>query len=81
MNQAFVEHLQRAYLLSDWNKIAFPNWPVDYTVDSIVRGSMRFLLREQQLERSRLSVLARRRGRGICMTHDVETAAEISVNP
>jgi len=46
---AVRRHLQRLYL-SDWNKIAFPNWPVDHTVDSLVRGSMQLLLRTQRLQ-------------------------------
>jgi len=72
---AFRRHLQRAYL-SDWSKISFPNWPVDHTVDSIVRGSMQLLLRAQQLER--IPVIwfwPDGASSGVSMTHDVETTA------
>jgi len=69
---AFRRHLQRAYL-SDWNKIAFPNWPVDHTVDSILRGSMQLLLRTQQLEKVPF-IWFWPDGLSCCtiMTHDVE---------
>jgi hypothetical protein len=71
----FRRHLQRAYL-SDWSKIAFPNWPVDHTVDSIVRGSMQLLLRTQQLERIPfIWFWPDGASSGVSMTHDVETIA------
>ena len=72
---AFRRHLQRAYL-SDWSKIVFPNWPVDHSVDSIVRGSMQWLLRAQQLETIPF-IWFWPEGASSCvsMTHDVETVA------
>lgn len=75
MPVAFRRHLQRAYL-SDWSKIAFPNWPVDHTVDSIVRGSMQLLLRAHGLkEIPFIWFWPEGASSGVCMTHDVETAA------
>ena len=72
---AFRRHLQRAYL-SDWKKIAFPNWPVDHTVDSILRGSMQLLLRAQQLERIPfIWFWPDGASSAVIMTHDVETTA------
>jgi hypothetical protein len=72
---AFRRHLQRAYL-GDWKKIAFPNWPVDHTVDSIMRRSMQLLLRAQQLESIPfIWFWPDGASCGISMTHDVETAA------
>jgi hypothetical protein len=72
---SFRRHLQRAYL-SDWDKIAFPNWPVDHTVDSIVRESMKLLLRAQQLERIPfIWFWPDGASSAVAMTHDVETAA------
>ncbi len=75
MPVALRRRLQRMYL-RDWDKIAFPDWPVDHTVDSIVRGSMRLLLRAQQLERIPFIWFW---PDGACsavtMTHDVEEAA------
>jgi hypothetical protein len=71
---AIRRHLQRAYL-RDWSKIAFPNWPVDHTVDSIVRGSMQLLLRAQRLERIPfIWFWPDGASSGLTMTHDVETA-------
>jgi hypothetical protein len=72
---AFRRHLQRIYL-GDWAKIAFPNWPVDHTVDNIIRGSMQLLLRAQQLERIPfIWFWPDSASSGACMTHDVETSA------
>jgi hypothetical protein len=72
---AFRRHLQRAYLRNR-SKIAFPNWPVDHTVDSIVRGSMHLLLRTQQLDRIPfIWFWPDGASSGAIMTHDVETAA------
>jgi hypothetical protein len=72
---AIRRHLQRAYL-SDWSKIVFPNWPVDHTVDSIVRGSMQLLLRAQQLEKIPfIWFWPEGAAGGVSVTHDVETTA------
>ena len=72
---AVRRHLQRLYL-SDWNKIAFPNWPVDHTVDSLVRGSMQLLLRTQRLQQMPfIWFWPEGAASAVCMTHDVETAA------
>jgi len=72
---AFRRHLQRAYL-SDWDKIAFPNWPVDHTVDSIMRGAMQLLLRTQQLDRIPfIWFWPGGASSAVTMTHDVETIA------
>jgi hypothetical protein len=71
---AVRRHLQRAYL-SDWSKIVFPHWPVDHTVDSIVRGSMQLLLRSQKLKSIPFIWFWPDGASGAaCMTHDVETA-------
>jgi hypothetical protein len=75
LSVAFRRHLQRVYL-RDWSKIAFPNWPVDHTVDSMVRGSMQLLLRTQQLDRVPfIWFWPDGASSGVIMTHDVETAA------
>ena len=72
---AIRRHLQRAYL-GDWSKIAFPNWPVDHTVDSIMRGTMQLLLRAQQLDSIPFIWFWPDGARSsVAMTHDVETAA------
>ena len=72
---AFRRHLQRVYL-SDWNKIVFPHWPVDHTVDSVLRGSMQLLLRTQHLETIPfIWFWPDGASSTASMTHDVETAA------
>jgi hypothetical protein len=70
---AIRRHLQRLYL-GDWNKIAFPNWPVDHTVDSMVRATMQLLLRTQGLEKIPfIWFWPDGASSAVAMTHDVET--------
>jgi hypothetical protein len=70
----FRRHLQRMYL-RDWSRIVFPKWPVDHTVDSIVRKTMQLLLRTQKLERMPfIWFWPEGAPSALCMTHDVETA-------
>lgn len=72
---ALRRHLQRLYL-RNWSSIVFPNWPVDYTVDHILRRSMQLLLRAQGLEEIPLIWFwPDAAPSALCMTHDVETAA------
>jgi hypothetical protein len=68
-------HLQRIYL-GDWSKIKFPRWPIDHSVDSILRGCLRFALRTQNVEKIPF-IWFWPDGAPSCaiMTHDVETAA------
>ena len=71
---AFRRHLQRAYL-RDWHKIPFPSWPVDSTVDNILRGSMQLLLSAQNLESIPfIWFWPDGASSALSMTHDVETA-------
>jgi hypothetical protein len=70
---AVRSHLQRLYL-GDWNKITFPNWPVDHTVDTIVRSTMRLLLRAQKVDKIPFIWFWPDGASGaVAMTHDVET--------
>lgn len=70
----FRRHLQRLYL-GNWSKIVFPHWPVDHTVDSIVRGAMQLVLRSQKIETIPfIWFWPEGAAGGVCMTHDVETA-------
>lgn len=74
-------HLQRAYF-SDWRRRPFPEWPVDFTVDS---------LHEELLKLSMQAAGVRRmpfiwfwpEGAPSCliMTHDVETSAGRNFTP
>jgi hypothetical protein len=71
---SFRRHLQRLYL-GNWRKIVFPHWPVDHTVDSIVRGAMQLVLRSQNVERIPfIWFWPEGAASALCMTHDVETA-------
>jgi len=68
-------HLQRAYL-GNWDRIAFPKWPLDHSVDSIMRKSMQLLLRTQKLDRIPfIWFWPQGATSSLCMTHDVETKA------
>lgn len=71
---ALRRHLQRMYL-GDWRKIGFPRWPVDHTVDSIMRQSMQLLLRSERLEKIPfIWFWPDGASSAVAMTHDVETA-------
>jgi hypothetical protein len=69
------KHLQRL-ALRDWQSIPFPAWPLDTTVDDLVDGVWRILLRESGEERLPFVWYwpDGHRCAGM-MTHDVETAA------
>ena len=43
MGVAVRKHLQKIWL-RNWEKIAFPEWPVDRTVDTLMEGAMRMAL-------------------------------------
>jgi hypothetical protein len=69
------KHLQKAYLRG-WEKIFFPHWPVDFTVESLMERLLGLILKYRRIERipfiwfwpdgARSSVM---------MTHDVEAAS------
>jgi hypothetical protein len=71
---AVRKHLQRIHL-RDWNKLPFPHWPVDRSVDDLFRQVLLFSLRSQGLERIPF-IWFWPEGASSCaiMTHDVETA-------
>ena len=54
MGVAFRRPLQRAFLRG-WDKIPFPSWPLDTSVDQIHRKLLALSLRKQNRERSRSS--------------------------
>ena len=68
-------HLQRIYLRG-WDRIPFPAWPVDDTVDRVHKKLLALMLRAQGMERTPF-VWFWPRGYTSCaiMTHDVEDAA------
>ena len=75
MPVAFRRHLQRIRL-SGWQSIAFPRWPVDSSVDALMRHTAGVLLRESGARRLPF-VWFWPEGAPSCavMTHDVEGPA------
>src|SRR5712691_8185447 len=69
------KHLQRARL-SNWNKIAFPRWPVDRTVERLLERFLALSMTAQGIQRIPF-VWFWPEGATSCaiMTHDVETLA------
>ncbi|MFP5237430.1 MAG: hypothetical protein ACLGSD_16155 [Acidobacteriota bacterium] len=69
------KHLQKFHL-RDWQKIAFPRWPVDCTVDDLMRQLL-LLCVEGSAEKRVPIIWFWPEGRSGCavMTHDVETKA------
>jgi hypothetical protein len=65
-------HLQRVRL-AGWRNIQFPSWPVDFTVETLMRASMAALLRADDIERVPF-IWFWPEGKTACamMTHDVE---------
>jgi|SRR5215472_384327 len=71
----FRRYLQRAYL-KDWKTLAFPHWPVDFTVDSLHEMLLRMTMIVQGRDRVPF-IWFWPRGASSCLilTHDVERAA------
>ena len=69
------KHLQRARL-GGWKKIAFPHWPVDFTVESLMERILALVLKSQGLT-SVPFIWFWPNGAPSCamMTHDVEDTA------
>jgi len=67
-------HAQRAYL-KDWQKIPFPNWPVDFTADSLHEEFLKLAMKVQGLEKIPF-IWFWPEGASACaiLTHDVETS-------
>jgi hypothetical protein len=72
---AFRKHLQRI-ALKDWNKRAFPAWPVDFTAEDIFEKAFGCLLQTLNLAEIPF-IWYWPEGHSACcvMTHDVETRA------
>jgi len=70
---AFRKRLQKAHL-SDWQKLTFPRWPVDCSVDQLFDHILLASLRARQLERIPFIWFWPNGAPGCAiMTHDVET--------
>jgi len=67
------KYLQRAHL-SGWQRIDFPRWPVDFTVDSLMERTLGLMLKARNM-RSVPFIWFWPHGAPSCamMTHDVET--------
>jgi hypothetical protein len=71
---SFRRHLQRAYF-RDWEKLPFPAWPVDCTVENLHKEFLRLLLERSSMKRVPF-IWFWPEGASNClmMTHDVETS-------
>jgi hypothetical protein len=69
------KHLQKVHL-SGWDKISFPKWPVDLTVDTLMESAMTLALKAQQTSRIPF-IWFWPDGASACgmMTHDIEGQA------
>jgi hypothetical protein len=71
---AVRKHLQR-FMLKDWQGIAFPEWPVDTTVETILAVAVTAALREHAGDIPFIWFWPDGHDACAIMTHDVETAA------
>ena len=68
------KHLQRIRL-SGWDRIPFPSWPVDTTVDRLMEASLTLLLKKGGIDRIPfIWFWPDGRSSALVMTHDVESA-------
>jgi hypothetical protein len=69
------KHLQRARL-SGWDKILFPRWPVDSTVESLMAHTVSLLLKARQAERVPfIWFWPNGAPAALIMTHDIEASS------
>jgi hypothetical protein len=75
MPVAVRKHVQRLYL-SGWDKIPFPNWPVDFTVENIFEQLLVLAMKSKNVERLPI-IWFWPDGASSCaiVTHDVETSS------
>jgi hypothetical protein len=68
------KHLQKVYL-GGWRKLAFPSWPVDFTVDTIHEQLLRLSMEANGVQRVPfIWFWPNGAPNALIMTHDVETA-------
>ncbi len=77
LSVGFRRHIQRWYL-KGWDRLPFPRWPVDRTVEQIFEQVMLFCLERQPVDQIPF-VWFWPRGASSCaiMTHDVETLSGV----
>src|SRR3974390_2410058 len=70
---AVRRHFQQSYL-RDWQKVAFPHWPVDFTVDSLHQEFLKLVMKANRVS-SLPFIWFWPEGARACtiVTHDVET--------
>lgn len=75
MPVAVRKHLQRRYF-RDWDKIPFPSWPVDFTVENIFEQLLILSMKSQNIQKLPF-IWFWPEGAPSCaiVTHDVETSA------
>lgn len=71
--QKIRQRIQRAYF-KNWKEIPFPNWPVDFTADSLHQEFLKVVLKSQGLTKAPF-IWFWPEGASACviLTHDVET--------
>lgn len=74
MPVGFRKHLQRVRF-SEWSTIPFPSWPVDFTVENLMRSAMRAVLRTGQKKVPFIWFWPDGAESCAVMTHDVEGRA------
>jgi hypothetical protein len=78
---AVRKHFQKMYL-SDWQKLRFPNWPVDFTVDNIHERLLFLSMKAGGVQRVPfIWFWPEGASNALIMTHDVETAAGRDFTP
>jgi hypothetical protein len=71
------KHLQRR-ALRDWDKISFPSWPVDRTVDKVLEQCLMHSMKAHGVDRIPFIWFWPERHQSCCiMTHDVEETAGV----
>lgn len=76
MSVGVRKHLQRIRL-HDWEKISFPRWPVDRSVDTLMEGAMRMALEAHGAPIPFVWFWPEGAPAGAMVTHDVEGPAGI----
>ena len=75
------KHLQRAFL-RNWERLRFPQWPVDTTVEELLERVLWLCMAARKIERVPFVWFWPERASGCAMvTHDVETKAGLELVP
>jgi hypothetical protein len=78
LSVAVRSHLQRIRL-SGWERIAFPHWPVDCSVDALMKHALALVLKHRGVEKLPFIWFWPEGANGcVTLTHDVETAAGLA---